>query len=288
MQKTVFATNSARHFGVENGKAEIGKFPDGEVSVVLKEDVKDREIFVIGSTEPLAENLIELTFLIHKVFADGAKKVTAVIPYFGYSRGDREAKSGEVASAKVIAKMIQSAAGENFEVVCFDLHSSLIPEFFSCPVKEISVVKELAEKFSGIDNLSIIAPDGGAIKRARRFAENLGINDIVRVEKKRISSEKVEITNVLGSVREKAVIVDDMVQTGGTIIETAKALTLRGAKEISVCVAHMVYSAGGWQKLADSAIISKVITTDTIAPPQRLPDKFEVVSIVPVLQPIFS
>ena len=288
MDKIIIETNSGKHFGLTNAKVEIGRFPDGEVSVVLKEDVRDREVFIIGSTESPAENLIELTFLIQKSFADGVKKVTAVIPYFGYSRGDREAKEGEVASAQAAARIIQSVAKENFKIVCFDLHSPRIPGFFTHIFQEISIIEELSRKFLDLPELSIVAPDEGASGRAMKFAEILGIKDIVKAEKKRISETKVEITNLTGQIKERAVIVDDMVQTGGTILETAKILREKGAKEIFVAVTHMVYAAGGWKKLAESDLITRIVTTDTISPPERLSPKFEIVSILPVLKSLLS
>lgn len=288
MQKIILSTNSAKHFGLDNGALHIGKFPDGEVSVVLNEEVKDKEIFVIGSTESPAENLIELTLLISKVYADGAGKVTAIIPYFGYSRGDREAKQGEVASAEAVSKMIQSVSGENFEMVFFDLHSKRIPVFFTCPVREISMATELSMKFSKEANLSIVAPDGGAVERAEKFAESLGISGIVKVEKKRKSEREVEIIGVQGDIGEKAVIVDDMIQTGGTVLEVAKMLKEKGVKEISVVATHMIYSAGGWKRLAQESLIKKVVITNSIRPPGALPEKFEIINIAAALNEVIN
>ena len=255
---------------------------------MLQENVTGRETVAIGSTEPPAENFMELAFIVQKVVADGAKKVTVILPYFGYSRGDKEAKEGEVATAKAIATMLQSVGGGNLEVVLIDPHSHIISEFFSVPVKEISMIKELANGFANTSALSIVAPDFGALERAGKFAEVLKIEKIVRVEKERVSPEKVEIKRVTGEVKRSALIVDDMVQTGGTILEVAKAMKVRGVDEVFVAATHMVYSAGGWRRLAESNLIDGVVTTNTIEPPKDLPSKFKVIDITPVLKKIIN
>ncbi|KKU10352.1 MAG: Ribose-phosphate pyrophosphokinase [Candidatus Woesebacteria bacterium GW2011_GWB1_45_5] len=284
MQKIILSTNSSKHFGLDNGDVEIGRFPEGEVSVVLSEDVFGKEVVVIGSTEPPAENLIELSFLIHKVGGDGAEKVTAIIPYFGYSRGDREAKKGEVASARVVAEMLQATGGGKLEVVFIDLHSPKISAFFAIPSKEISLVGDLAKKFIGRKDLTVVAPDSGARHRAEKFAKTLDTDRIVYIEKERLSPDRVEIKEITGEVGRKAVIVDDMVQTGGTILEVAEKLKEHGAEKIFVAASHMIYSAGGWKRLAESDLISKVVTTDTIKPLSGLPEKFEIIPIAQIIR----
>ncbi len=284
MQKIILATNSSKHFGLENGRVEIGRFPDGEVSVVLREDVSGKEVFVIGSTEPPAENLMELLFIIHKVCNNGADKVTAIIPYFGYSRGDREAKKGEVVSAGAVSRAITAVGGKKLEVASIDLHSHEISGFFDIPFKEISLIANLASRFLEDEGLTIVAPDSGALARAEKFARVLGVKEVVSIQKERLSPDRVEIKEITGDVGKNVVIVDDMVQTGGTILEVAQKLKEKGAQKISVAATHMVYAAGGWKRLAESDLITKIVTTNTIAPPANLPNKFELIDIAPVLK----
>ena len=288
MQKIILATNSSKHLGMENGAVEIDRFPDGEVSVVLREDVSGREVIVIGSTEPPGENLIELSFIIHKVCTDKAAKVVAILPYFGYSRGDREAKKGQVASAGVIAGILQSAGGRKLEVVSIDVHSPKTSGFFDIPFKEISLIEDLASRFSGRKDLTVVAPDSGARERAEKFAKTLDIREIVSIQKERLSPDEVEIKEIAGKVGKRVVIVDDMVQTAGTILEVARKLKEKGAEEISVAVTHMVYSAGGWKRLAGSELIDRVVTTNTIAPPLDLPEKFDSIDIGPAIKRVID
>ncbi len=270
--------------GLENGNVEIGRFPDGEVSVVLKEDIEGKEVTVIGSTEPPAENLIELLFIVHKVAGGGAAKISAILPYFGYSRGDREARKGEVVTAEVAARILAAVGGKNLEIVTIDPHSPKISGFFEIPFNEISVVENLARSFSGQKDLTVVAPDLGALVRAEKFAKACGVERIVSIVKERLAPDRVQIKEVIGKVGTRAVIVDDMVQTGGTILEVAGRLKEAGARSISVAATHMIYSAGGWEKLANSELIDRVVATNTIAPPANLPGKFELIDIAPVLK----
>lgn len=284
MQKIILVTNSAKHFGLENTNVEIGRFPDGEISVVLKKDLKGKNVFVIGSTQAPAENLMELILLIHKVASSAPKKLTVIIPFLGYSRADREAKKGEVISSSAVAKMLEAVGGKNFRVIFFNLHSPRILRFFQVPTTEVDAVGIMAKYFLKKKDLMVVAPDDGAYEMAKKFTEFIGARCMVEITKERLTATRVKIKRICGEIGEKVVIVDDMVETGNTVLKVAKKLKSEGVKEICVAVTHMIYPAGGWKKLAASPLISKVYTTDTIAPPSRLPEKFKVVSIKPILK----
>ena len=286
MQKIIFSTNSSEHLSLDNGEIDINRFPDGEVRVVLSEDVAGREIVVIGSTEPPAENFLELSFTLHRIVADGARKITVIIPYFGYSRGDREAKAGEAVTAEAVSKMLVAVGGKNLEIIIIDPHSPKISGFFDIPFKEISLTKDLASRFPERKDLTVVAPDSGALARAGRFAKACGIDGVVNVVKERLAPDRVKIKEIRGEVGTSAVIVDDMVQTGETILKVAKELKEAGAQNISVAATHMVYCAGGWKRLADSELIDRVVTTNTIKPLDDLPTKFELINIASVLKEV--
>lgn len=284
MDKIILLLESARHFQLENGKLTIGRFPDGEISMVLKTDVSGREVTLIGSTQPPAENLMELLFALDLIAEKGASKITCFLPYLGYSKSDREKVPGQTVSSRVTAKLFETVGGDKLNVIALDVHSSEVESYFKVPLKNISMMGPLAERFKNIDNLSIVSPDEGGVKRAKEFAGFLD-KEVVTINKKRLSDNEVKILEVSGDVSGKnVVIVDDMVQSGGTILEAAKALREKGAKDIFLAVTHMDYPGGGWKKLADDNLIKKIVTTNSIKPVDNLPEKYEIIDIAPILQ----
>ncbi|KKQ92479.1 MAG: Ribose-phosphate pyrophosphokinase [Candidatus Woesebacteria bacterium GW2011_GWA2_40_7] len=289
MKNIILATSNAKHLGLDNGDLIIGRFPDREVSVVLNEDVKNKNVVVIGSTEPPAENLVELLLSIDTVFHHGAKSITVVIPYLGYSKSDMEKVPGQSVSSRVLVNLIESIGGMKLKIIAVDLHSKRIVKFFKVPLRHISLIKELAERFKYLKNLSIVSPDEGGVNRAMEFAKYLGQKKIVRIRKNRISPTSVKILEVLGDVKDKnVVLVDDMVQSGGTTITATATLKENGAKNIYVASVHMDYSGGGWKKLEKSKLIKKVITSNSVKPPSHLPKKFEIIDIAPALETVIS
>jgi ribose-phosphate pyrophosphokinase len=283
----VLATNSAKHFHLDNGVLNIGRFPDGEISIALEENVKNKEVTVIGSTESPADNLLELILLIDAVLQKGAEKITVIIPYFGYARSDKNGQSA-VSNAKTIVKVLESIGDKKCTFIILDPHSENLKSYFTSPYIKISKIHELANRFTGESDATIIAPDYGSKESAEEFAREINSKNIVVVEKKRLENSEVKVVSVSGNTTSKAIIVDDMISSGNTILETAKMLKTKGVEDIFVAVTHMIYTAGGWQKLADSPLIKRVFMTDTIAPPEKLPSKFEIVSINPILEKIIK
>jgi ribose-phosphate pyrophosphokinase len=283
-RKIVLATNSAKHFYLDNGVLDIKQFPDGEICIALDENVTNKEVVVIGSTQPPAENLLELILLIGAVSQRGAKRITVVIPYFGYDRADKENNKSETVSAKTIVKMLEEVSERKCRFFVLDPHGDNLKNYFDSPFNKIDITCQLAERFSENRNLTVVAPDRGAKERAIKFARRVNSKNIVMIEKKRLLNSKVKILSISGKITPTAVIVDDMVSSGNTILETAKMLKVKGAKKIHVAVTHMVYSAGGWKRLAKSALIDKVYMTDSILPPRQLPNKFKLINLATVLK----
>lgn len=284
----VLATNSAKHFHLDNGALNIGGFPDGEIDVVLDENVEDKEVFIIGSTESPTDNLLELILLIDAVLQKGAKKITVLIPYFGYARSDNKDDKNEISSAKTIVKILESVGDKKCSFFVLDPHSENLKNYFHSPYIKMGLIRELANRFTGKENITVVAPDRGSKESAAQFAREIHSKNIVVVEKKRLQNSEVKLLSVSGNTTSKAIIVDDMVSSGNTILETAKMLKTKGAREIYVAVTHMVYTAGGWQKLAESPLIKRVLMTDSIPPPEKLPSKFEIVPIAAILKKIMG
>lgn len=274
--KTVLTTNSAGHFHLNNGKLKISRFPDGEIKISLAEDITNKEVIIIGSTQQPSENIMELVMLIDLVLLRSAKAITVIIPYFGYARADKENNT--------MVKVLETVAREKCRFIVLDPHHDDLKEYFTSPFKQIDANSLLAENLIHEKDLTIVAPDLGAREKAESFTKETGALNMVTVEKKRLTDSKVKLLSVMGNITSTAVIVDDIVATGNTVLESARILKEKGAKKIYVAVTHMVYSAGGWKKLAKSALIDKVFTTDSIAPPKNLPKKFKLISLVPVLK----
>lgn len=284
MDKIILATESSKHLKLDNADLETGRFPDGEVMVVLKENVKDQEVVVIGGTEPPSENLIELLLTLDTVNRHEAKKINLIIPYLGYGKSDREKVPGQPISARVLINLIESIGGPNLRITGIDIHSPAVEKFFSIPLIKISLMKELAKKFEGLENFEVVSPDEGGVERAKEFAGFLGKNEIVTILKNRLSPTSVKILEVDRDISGKnIVIVDDIVQSGGTILEAAKVLKEKGAKDIYLAVTHMDYAGGGWKKLEESDLIEKIVTTNTIKPLDNLSSKFDVMDIASAL-----
>lgn len=262
------------------GKIELGKFSDGEIDVWVKDDVNNSNVFIIQSNStPVNDNIVELALIADAVRRSGAHKVTAVIPYFGYSRKEKQNRPGEPISAKVVADLIISS-GIN-KIICLDLHADAIVGFFDVPVIYLSALEVLAAKLKNEKLISpiVVAPDVGGVKRARNFA-NILKTPLAVIEKHRQTDvrDKMEVLSMSGEVSgDTAIIIDDVISTGGTIIESAKALKAKGVKKIVVCATHGVF-AGNAVKNLEASPIDKLIVTDSIAQNQKSP-KIEVASV---------
>ena len=287
-QMTIFSGNSnkslaeaiAKHLNTELAGIDVGHFSDGETSVHLNESVRGKDVFIIQSTStPVNENLMELLVIIDAVRRASAGRITAVIPYFGYARQDRKAKPRDPITAKLVADILTSAGADR--VLTIDLHAAQIQGFFDIPVDNLVGNHILTNYFKDIvdDSFVVVSPDVGSVTRARTVASKLNC-PIAIIDKRRPKANQVEIMNIIGDVNGKnALLVDDMIDTAGTICLGAEALHNNGVKKIYACCTHAVLSGPAIERIKNS-YIDKLIVLDTIElPKEKLLDKIEVLSV---------
>jgi ribose-phosphate pyrophosphokinase len=252
----------AKYLGVDLVKADIKRFADNEVFVEVKENVRGEDVFVIQSTSfPANDNIMELLISIDTLRRASAKRITAVIPYFGYARQDRKVGPRTPISAKLVANIITSAGADR--VLTLDLHAGQIQGFFDIPLDNLFAApifaKDIKENFKGCDNV-VVSPDVGGLVRARIIAKKIGA-DLAIVDKRRPRAGVSEVMNIIGEVADKnCIIVDDMVDSGGTLCNAADALIKKGAKSVSAYITHGVLSGAAFEKIANSKLENLVIT----------------------------
>nr|CAD1820777.1 unnamed protein product [Ananas comosus var. bracteatus] len=257
----------ANYLGLELGKIKIKRFADGEIYVQLQESVRGCDVFLVQPTCPPAnENLMELLIMIDACRRASAKNITAVIPYFGYARADRKTQGRESIAAKLVANMI-TEAGANRVLAC-DLHSGQSMGYFDIPVDHVYgqpvILDYLASKTICSNDLVVVSPDVGGVARARAFAKKLSDAPLAIVDKRRHGHNVAEVMNLIGDVRGKvAVMVDDMIDTAGTIAKGAELLHHEGAREVYACSTHAVFSPPAIERLS-SGLFQEVIITNTI------------------------
>jgi len=266
------------------GKCLISHYKDGEILVHIDENIKGRKVFVLGSTFPPAENTLELIILINTLKENGAKKIIVLMPYFGYGKQDKMKYSGDAMSAKLMANIIDLAGAG--KIIALDLHSEMAGSYFK-KLKHLSAVDTLAAYFKniGLKKTVIISPDKGGIERAKRFASCLKIKKIVVIEKYRPKVDENKVIKIKGRVKGRnIIIVDDMTQTGGTLIESAKALKKEGAGDIYIALTHLVPTGPAIKNLEKDRNIKKIVVTDSIKLPPGLykSKKFEIISCVDI------
>ena len=281
------AAEIARELGKPLGQSEVVTFSDGEISVSIKESVRGSDVFVVQSTStPVNDNMMERLIMIDAFKRASAGRITAVIPYMGYARQDRKAKARDPISAKLVADLLTVAGADR--VLSMDLHCAQIQGFFNIPVDHLLGVPILVpyfiEKFKDIrDNTVVVSPDLGSVTRARNFANRLGVPFAI-VDKRRQKANVCEVMNIIGDVRDKRVVlVDDMIDTAGTLCNAAKAIMEKGgAKSVTACATHGVLSGPAIQRIQDS-VIKEVVLLDTIAlPEEKRIDKITVLPVAPV------
>ena len=276
------ANKVAGHLGINLTETNIRNFSDGEIWAKFEDNVRGVDLFLVQSTFAPSDNLMELLILIDAAKRASAKRVTAVIPYYGYARQDRKDQPRVSVTAKLVANLITRAGADR--IVTIDLHSSQIQGFFDIPVDHLyaSPVLLRAIKRLGLENVTVASPDVGGVKTARSYARRINA-DLVLVDKRRPEHNVSEIMNIIGDVNEKNVlIVDDMIDTGTTFVKCAEALKEKGALQIyGVCV-HPVFSGTALDKIEGCNAVEKVFVTDTI-PLRRPCNKIEVVSIAELL-----
>jgi len=279
------AQRICRQLDMVPGAAEVREFADGEIRINISESVRGSDAFVVQATHPPAENLLELLLMLDALKRASAERVTAVIPYFGYARQDRKDEPRVPLSAKLIANLMVRAGADR--ILAVELHAEQIQGFFDIPVDHLYSTPIFIDCFARIDkqNLVVVAPDAGRANRARGFARRLGTDiPIAIVDKRRASPNKAEVANVVGEVAGlDALIYDDMIDTGGTLVGAAEALIGQGARSVVAVATHGVLSAPCVERIAASHL-SRVVITDTIdLKPEHKNDKIEVLSVAPLL-----
>lgn len=274
------ALGIAKKLGKPLGQCEVKKFADGETSVGLLESVRGRDIYIIQPTcNPANDNLMELLIMIDAAKRASAGKITAVMPYFGYAKQDRKANHWEPITSKLKANLITSAGAD--AILTMDLHTPQIQGFFDIPVDILYASKVFVDYLEKkkIRNGIVVAPDVGASKTARSYAKRLGF-DLAIVDKRRPKPNVSEVMHVIGDVKGKiAILVDDEINTGGTMVNAAQALLDAGAKEVYAAAAHAVLAGPAVEKLRNSPI-KEIIVTDSIPVPQeKMFSKLKIVSV---------
>ncbi|EAK8075120.1 ribose-phosphate pyrophosphokinase [Campylobacter jejuni] len=276
-----FARQVSKYLSLPLSDAGVKRFSDGEISVQIDESVRGKDVFIIQSTcAPTNDNLMELLILTDALRRSSANSITAIIPYFGYARQDRKANPRVPITAKLVANLIQAAGIDR--VATIDLHAGQIQGFFDIPVDNLygSIVFNDCIKAKHFKNAIIGSPDIGGVARARSVAKHLGL-DIVIVDKRREKANVSEVMNIIGDVKDKEVIlVDDIIDTAGTIVKAAEALKEKGAKSVMACCTHAVLSGKAYERIASGAL-DELVVTDTIPLKEQLPN-IKVLSVTPV------
>ncbi|HOP53396.1 MAG TPA: ribose-phosphate pyrophosphokinase [Bacillota bacterium] len=281
------AREIASNLGMNLGDSSVTRFKDEEISVNINETVRGADVFIIQPTsKPVNENLMELLIMIDACRRASAKSITAVIPYYGYARQDRKTKPREPIAAKLVANLI-TAAGAN-RVLTVDLHAGQIQGFFDIPVDNLKALPILANYFikKGLrgDDVVVVSPDVGGVTRARELAGILGTN-LAIIDKRRPKANVAEVMNITGDVKGKtAIMIDDMIDTAGTITQGAQAILDAGAVDVMACCSHAVFSKPAIERLRDS-VLSEVVVTNSVPLSEEgaAVDKIKVLSIASLL-----
>lgn len=289
----VFAGNSntqlvkdiCRHIGIKLGEAQVKTFSDGEIQVEISENVRGKDVFVLQSTcAPVNDHLVELLMMIDAFKRASARRITAVIPYYGYARQDKKVAPRVPISAKLVADLLTVAGADR--VITMDLHAGQIQGFFDIPVDNLFaapvLLEHIRENFR--NDTVIVSPDAGGVERARAFAKRLH-TQLAIIDKRRPAPNRAEAMHVVGDVQGKtAIIVDDMVDTAGTLTEAATALKAHGAREIHACCAHAVLSGPAVDRITESEIKTLVVTnTNPLSETAKRCDKIRVRSVSKLL-----
>jgi ribose-phosphate pyrophosphokinase len=273
----------ADHLRIPVGEALVSRFADGESRIHIRENVRGRDVFVVQPTcPPVNEHLMELLIMIDALKRASAARVTAVVPYYGYARQERKKMGREPITAKLVANLLTVAGADR--LLTMDLHAPAIAGFFDIPVDNLTatpiLVNYLAHSQPG--SLVVVAPDAGGVHRAMDFAQRIGAS-LAFITKERLEPGRSEVLGMVGHVTGcVAVIIDDIVASGSTLLEALEVLTGRGATQVLVCATHPVFAPGCSERLRTSAL-DRVIVTDTIpVPPEKRWPKLEVVSVAPM------
>ncbi len=280
----VFAAQVAAALGIPLGDALVGRFSEGEIRVKINQNVRGRDVFVIQPTcPPVNDHLMELLILLDALRRASARRITAVLPYYGYARQDRKDQPRVPITAKLVANLITKAGADR--VLTMDLHAGQIQGFFDIPLDHLFAVNTFVDYFSKervISDRVVVSPDVGGIKMARAYAKRLR-SALAMVDKRRINHEETEVLDIMGEVDGKnALIVDDLVSTAGSLVQAVRALKEAGARDVYAAITHPVLSGPAKERLSGSAL-KELVVTDTIPiPANRQIPKIKVLSVAPL------
>ncbi|MBI3312434.1 MAG: ribose-phosphate pyrophosphokinase [Candidatus Omnitrophica bacterium] len=279
-----FAERVARVLKIPVGKALVGRFSEGEIRVKINENVRGRDIFIVQPTcPPVNDHLMELLILLDAMKRASARRITAVLPYFGYARQDRKDQPRVPITAKLVANLITVAGADR--VLTMDLHAGQIQGFFDIPLDHLFAVNTFVDYFRKdrvLEDLVVVSPDVGGIKMARAYAKRLRAN-LAMVDKRRINHMEAEVMDIMGEVKGmNAIIVDDLVSTAGSLVEAVRALKEAGAREVYAAITHAVLSGPARERLAASPLKELVVTDSIPIPPERKLSKIKVLSVAPL------
>jgi ribose-phosphate pyrophosphokinase len=289
----VFSLNSnlplareiAKVIGVELGKTSVTRFSDGEIQINIEESIRGCDVYVIQSTSsPVNENIMEVLIMIDALKRASAKTINIVMPYYGYARQDRKACAREPITAKLVANLLETAGATR--IICLDLHAPQIQGFFEIPTDHLMGVPILADYFQKRNfegDIVIVSPDHGGVTRARKLAERLKA-PIAIIDKRRPRPNVAEVMNIVGNIEGKiAILIDDIIDTAGTITLAANALVENGASEVYACCTHPVLSGPAMDRIQNSKIKELVITNSISIPEEKKTDKIIQLSVAPLL-----
>lgn len=289
----VFSLNSnlplareiAKVIGVELGKSSVTRFSDGEIQINIEESIRGCDVYVIQSTSaPVNENIMEVLIMIDALKRASAKTINVVMPYYGYARQDRKARAREPITAKLVANLLETAGATR--VICLDLHAPQIQGFFEIPTDHLMGVPILADYFKKREfdgEVVIVSPDHGGVTRARKMAERLKA-PIAIIDKRRPRPNVAEVMNIVGNIEGKiAILIDDIIDTAGTITLAANALVENGAREVYACCTHPVLSGPAIDRIQNSKIKELVITNSIALPEEKKTDKIINLSVAPLI-----
>ncbi|MFM7162705.1 MAG: ribose-phosphate pyrophosphokinase [Planctomycetaceae bacterium] len=279
------AAEIAAYLNITLGRLECWNFPDGEIGVRLEENIRGRDVFIVQPTSPpVNESLMELLVLIDACRRASAERITAVMPYFGYARHDRKDAGRVPITAKLVANLIVEAGASR--VLAMDLHAAQVQGFFDIPVDHLYAAPVLVEYFreKPIDNLMVVSPDAGGVERARAFAKRLRAPMAI-IDKRREEVNVAEVMHVIGDVRDRhCLIIDDIIDTAGTLVKGADALLASGAAAVTACATHAVLSGPAIERIQNSRL-SKVIFSNSIPLKDEAQkcDRIQTLSVAPLL-----
>ncbi|HAA7153204.1 TPA_asm: ribose-phosphate pyrophosphokinase [Listeria monocytogenes] len=279
------AEEIAKEVGIELGKSSVTHFSDGEIQINIEESIRGCHVYVIQSTSnPVNQNLMELLIMIDALKRASTATINIVMPYYGYARQDRKARSREPITAKLVANLIETAGATR--MITLDMHAPQIQGFFDIPIDHLNAVRLLSDYFSERhlgDDLVVVSPDHGGVTRARKMADRLKA-PIAIIDKRRPRPNVAEVMNIVGNVEGKVcIIIDDIIDTAGTITLAAKALREAGATKVYACCSHPVLSGPAMKRIEESPIEKLVVTNSIALPEEKWIDKMEQLSVAALL-----